>query len=40
MPEENSIETDVLIIGGGIAGIRAAIEVSHGGTTVILANKG
>lgn len=40
MPEENSIETDVLIIGGGIAGIRAAIEASHGGTAVILANKG
>ena len=40
MLEENFTETDVLIIGGGIAGIRAAIEASHRGATVVLANKG
>lgn len=33
-------ETDVLIIGGGIAGIRAAIEAHDNGANVILANKG
>lgn len=34
------IETDVLVIGGGIAGIRAAIEAAQQGVDVILANKG
>jgi len=34
------VETDVLVIGGGIAGIRAAIEASRQGSRVILANKG
>ena len=34
------IETDVLVIGGGIAGIRAAIEAANQKTDVILANKG
>jgi len=34
------ILTDVLIVGGGIAGIRAAIEASQQGANVILANKG
>jgi len=33
-------EADVLIIGGGIAGIRAAIEAHDNGAHVILANKG
>ncbi len=32
--------TDVLVIGGGIAGIRAAIEASESGADVILINKG
>lgn len=40
MVERHHAETDVLIIGGGIAGIRAAIEASQQGTSVILANKG
>lgn len=40
MLEENFIETDVLVVGGGIAGIRASIEASHRGATVVLANKG
>jgi len=38
--EGNFIETDVLIVGGGIAGIRAEIEASHQGVNVIFANKG
>ncbi|MDY7035862.1 MAG: FAD-binding protein [Thermodesulfobacteriota bacterium] len=33
-------QTDVLVIGGGIAGIRAAIEAHDKGVNVILANKG
>ena len=33
------IETDVLIIGAGSAGLSAAIEVSDGGATVLLATK-
>jgi succinate dehydrogenase/fumarate reductase flavoprotein subunit len=33
-------KTDVLVIGGGIAGIRAAIEASERGADVILTNKG
>ena len=33
-------QTDVLVIGGGIAGIRAAIEAHDIGVRVILANKG
>ena len=40
MSEENLTEADVLIVGGGIAGIRAAIEASQQGANVILANKG
>jgi len=36
----NSIETDVLIIGGGGAGVRAAIEAARQGCRVIVANKG
>lgn len=38
--DNEKIETDVLIIGGGIAGIRAAIESSQLGVKVLLANKG
>lgn len=34
------VETDVLVIGGGIAGIRAAAEASNNGAKVVLANKG
>jgi succinate dehydrogenase/fumarate reductase flavoprotein subunit len=34
------IETDVLVIGGGIAGIRAAIEAANQKADVVLANKG
>ena len=40
MDKTNVRETDVLIIGGGIAGIRAAIEANDRGVNVILANKG
>jgi succinate dehydrogenase/fumarate reductase flavoprotein subunit len=35
-----TIVTDVLVIGGGIAGIRAALEVSEQNVSVVLANKG
>lgn len=35
-----TITTDVLVIGGGIAGIRAAIEASEHNVRVIVANKG
>jgi len=40
MIESHHLEADVFIIGGGIAGIRAAIEASQQGTSVLLANKG
>ncbi len=35
-----TLETDVLVIGGGIAGIRAAAEAANSGVTVMLTNKG
>jgi succinate dehydrogenase/fumarate reductase flavoprotein subunit len=35
-----TIVTDVLVIGGGIAGIRAAVEASEQNASVVLANKG
>ena len=35
-----TLEPDVLIIGGGIAGIRAAAKAAEGGAAVILTNKG
>ncbi len=35
-----SIETDVLIVGSGIAGIRAAIEADKAGAEVVLTTKG
>ncbi|HLA29166.1 MAG TPA: FAD-binding protein, partial [Syntrophales bacterium] len=38
--EKEVRQTDVLVIGGGIAGIRAAIEAHDNGADVILANKG
>jgi succinate dehydrogenase/fumarate reductase flavoprotein subunit len=34
------IETDVLVVGAGIAGIRAAVEAYDQGANVVLANKG
>jgi succinate dehydrogenase / fumarate reductase flavoprotein subunit len=40
MPEPTTIETDVLIIGGGGAGARAAIEASDLGLNVVLMAKG
>lgn len=40
MRTEDVIQTDVLVIGGGIAGIRAAIEAEANGVKVILVNKG
>ena len=40
MLTKNFTMGDVLIIGGGIAGIRAALEASGQGVNVILANKG
>lgn len=38
--EEMVFQTDVLVVGGGIAGIRAAIEAHDMGAHVILVNKG
>lgn len=38
--EEKIIETDVLIIGGGIAGCRAALEVYENNAKVIMVTKG
>jgi succinate dehydrogenase/fumarate reductase flavoprotein subunit len=40
MRDANTIETDVLIIGGGIAGIIASLQASESGVNVVLANKG
>jgi succinate dehydrogenase/fumarate reductase flavoprotein subunit len=40
MPSERVIETDVLVIGGGMAGIFAAIKASEQGLTVTLLDKG
>jgi succinate dehydrogenase/fumarate reductase flavoprotein subunit len=40
MIARDQTETDVLVVGGGIAGIRAAIEASNRGSNVIMANKG
>ena len=40
MKNNDVIHTDVLVLGGGIAGIRAAIEAHDNGASVILANKG
>lgn len=40
MREAEILQTDLLIIGGGIAGICAAVEAHDAGADVILANKG
>jgi succinate dehydrogenase/fumarate reductase flavoprotein subunit len=40
MPSENVIESDVLVIGGGIAGLLAAIKAREAGVNVILVEKG
>ena len=40
MPEKNSIETDVLVIGGGMAGCFAAIKAKDKGLDVTLVDKG
>jgi succinate dehydrogenase/fumarate reductase flavoprotein subunit len=40
MEQYEGVETDVLIIGGGAAGVRAAIEAADQGCNVILTNKG
>ena len=41
MPHEPvSIETDVLVIGSGAAGMYAAIEASRGGARVFLVDRG
>jgi len=40
MKSEHTIETDVLVIGAGAAGIRAAIEASKGDTDVVIISKG
>ena len=37
---ENEVSTDVLIIGGGIAGCHAAINAAKRGARVIVADKG
>ncbi len=40
MTPDNSIETDVLVIGGGMAGLFAAIKAREQGVDVTLVNKG
>jgi len=40
MPVENVVETDVLVIGGGMAGCFAAIKAKEQGVDVILVDKG
>ena len=40
MPKENRFETDVLIIGAGMAGFFAAIKAREQGVDVLLVNKG
>ena len=38
--KENKVETDVLVIGGGLAAIFAAIKASEGGARVLMVDKG
>jgi glycine/D-amino acid oxidase-like deaminating enzyme len=38
--KENLVESDVLVIGGGVAGCRAAIEALKRGATVAVADRG
>jgi succinate dehydrogenase/fumarate reductase flavoprotein subunit len=40
MPQDKFIETDVLVIGGGLAGCFAAVKAREQGCNVILADKG
>ena len=40
MSSENSVETDVLVIGGGMAGCFAAIKAKEQGVDVTLVDKG
>ena len=40
MPKENRFETDVLVIGGGMAGLFAAIKAKEQGLNVTLVDKG
>ena len=40
MPSENVVETDVLVIGGGMAGSFAAIKAREQGLDVTLVDKG
>jgi len=40
MPKENIVETDVLVIGGGIAGCFAAVKAKEQGADVTLVSKG
>jgi glycerol-3-phosphate dehydrogenase len=39
MPSENLVETDVLVIGGGIAGCFAAIKAKEQGLDVTIVDK-
>ncbi len=38
--KENEIDTDVLVLGGGVAGCHAAINAARGGAKVVLVEKG
>ena len=38
-PEEIAVDTDVLVVGSGIAGLTAAIEAANGGLKVLLVEK-
>ena len=40
MPMEKKLFCDVLVIGGGVAGMRAAVAAQHSGASVVLAVKG
>lgn len=39
LPEETTLCTDTLVIGGGIAGIQASLEIANGNQTVYLVEK-
>ncbi len=40
MPQERVVETDVLVIGGGMGGMTAALKARERGASVVLADKG
>jgi fumarate reductase (CoM/CoB) subunit A len=40
MAEDNVVKTDVLVVGGGAAGVRAAIEADVEGADVVIVSKG